>query len=155
MVTIYTPNSKRALERLDYRMQWEDEVRKYLLNLDKQKPVIMCGDLNVAHQEIDLKNPKANQNNAGFTNQEREKMTKLLKSGFIDSFRNIYPERQEAYTWWSYMGKAREKNIGWRIDYFIASDRIKTYIKDAIIYDKIMGSDHCPVGCIIEGGIDF
>ena len=155
MVTIYTPNSKRALERLDYRMQWEDEVRKYLLNLDKQKPVIMCGDLNVAHQEIDLKNPKANQNNAGFTNQEREKMTKLLKSGFIDTFRNIYPERQEAYTWWSYMGKAREKNIGWRIDYFIASDRIKTYIKDAIIYDKIMGSDHCPVGCIIEGGIDF
>ena len=155
MVTIYTPNSKRALERLDYRMQWEDEVRKYLLNLDKQKPVIMCGDLNVAHQEIDLKNPKANQNNAGFTNQEREKMTKLLKSGFIDTFRNIYPERQEAYTWWSYMGKAREKNIGWRIDYFIASDRIKTYIKDAIIYDNIMGSDHCPVGCIIEGGIDF
>ncbi len=146
MVTIYTPNSKRELERLEYRQVWEDEIRKYLLKLNEKKPVIMCGDLNVAHEEIDLKNPKTNRGNAGFTDEEREKMTELLKSGFIDTFRYLYPDKAECYTWWSYMGKAREKNVGWRIDYFIVSDRIKDKIQDAIIYPEIFGSDHCPVG---------
>ena len=150
VVTIYTPNSKRELERLDYRQIWEDEVRKYLLDLSKKKPVIMCGDLNVAHEEIDLKNPKTNRGNAGFTDEERAKMTELLKSGFVDTFRYLYPDKTDAYSWWSYMGKAREKNIGWRIDYFIVSKNIKDKIKDAIIYPEVMGSDHCPVGLIID-----
>ena len=150
MVDIYTPNAKRGLERLDYRQVWEDEIRKYLVNLNKTKPVIMCGDLNVAHEEIDLKNPKSNRGNAGFTDEERAKMTELLNSGFTDSFRFLYPEKTDCYSWWSYMGKAREKNIGWRIDYFIISNDIKDKIKDALIYPEIMGSDHCPVGLIIE-----
>ena len=150
VVTIYTPNSKRGLERLGYRQVWEDEIRKYLLNLNKNKPVIMCGDLNVAHKEIDLKNPKSNRGNAGFTDEEREKMTELLSVGFTDTFRFLYPEKEEAYSWWSYMGKAREKNIGWRIDYFIVSEKIENKIKEAMIYPEIMGSDHCPVGLEIE-----
>ena len=149
MVTIYTPNSKRELERLDYRQIWEDHIRNYLLNLEKEKPVIMCGDLNVAHKEIDLKNPKTNRRNAGFTDEERNKMTQLLDAGFTDTFRYMYPEKIE-YSWWSYMGRAREKNVGWRIDYFIVSDLIKDKIKDAKIYTEIMGSDHCPVGLEIE-----
>ena len=145
LVNIYTPNSKRELERLDYRQIWEDEIRKYLLKLNKKKPVIMCGDLNVAHKEIDLKNPKTNRGNAGFTDEERNKMTELLNAGFTDTFRYLYPEKQDAYSWWSYMGRAREKNIGWRIDYFIVSNDIKDKITDAIIHSDIMGSDHCPV----------
>ena len=149
LVTNYTPNAKRELERLDYRMIWEDEIRKYLLNLNKTKPVIMCGDLNVAHEEIDLKNPKTNRGNAGFTDEEREKMTELLNAGFTDSFRYLYPEKQE-YSWWSYMGHAREKNIGWRIDYFITSRDIKKYIKEAKIYSEVLGSDHCPIGLEIN-----
>ena len=149
LVTNYTPNAKRELERLDYRMIWEDEIRKYLLNLNKTKPVIMCGDLNVAHEEIDLKNPKTNRGNAGFTDEERGKMTELLNAGFIDSFRYLYPEKQE-YSWWSYMGHAREKNIGWRIDYFITSKDIEKNIKEAKIYTQILGSDHCPIGLEIE-----
>ena len=148
MVDIYTPNSKRELERLDYRQVWEDEIRKYLLKLNEKKPVIMCGDLNVAHEEIDLKNPKTNRHNAGFTDEERNKMTELLDAGFIDTFRYLYPEKQE-YSWWSYMGHAREKNIGWRIDYFIVSKDIKDKIKDAKIHTEIMGSDHCPVELIV------
>ena len=130
MISIYTPNAKRELERLDYRMIWEDEIRKYLLKLNETKPVIVCGDLNVAHKEIDLTHPKSNRGNAGFT----------------DSFRDLYPDKTESYTWWSYMGRAREKNIGWRIDYFITSKDIETKIKDATIYPEIYGSDHCPVG---------
>ena len=149
LVTNYTPNAKRELERLDYRMIWEDEIRKYLLELNKKKPVIMCGDLNVAHEEIDLKNPKTNKGNAGFTNEERGKMTELLNAGFIDSYRYLYPEKIE-YSWWSYMGHAREKNVGWRIDYFIVSNDFKEKIKDATIYTEILGSDHCPVGLEIE-----
>ena len=150
MVNIYTPNSKRELERLDYRQIWEDEIRKYLLNLNKTKPVIMCGDLNVAHKEIDLKNPKTNTHNAGFTIEERNKMTELLNAGFIDTFRYLYPEKTDSYTWWSYMRKAREKNVGWRIDYFIVSDDLKKKIKEANIYQDIMGSDHCPIGLKID-----
>ena len=150
MVNIYTPNSKRELERLDYRQIWEDEIRKYLLNLNKTKPVIMCGDLNVAHKEIDLKNPKTNTHNAGFTIEERNKMTELLNAGFIDTFRYLYPEKTDSYTWWSYMRKAREKNVGWRIDYFIVSDDLKKKIKEANIYQDIMGSDHCPIGLEIN-----
>ena len=146
LVDIYTPNSKRELERLDYRQVWEDEIRKYLVNLKNIKPVIMCGDLNVAHKEIDLKNPKTNRRNAGFTDEERSKMTELLDAGFIDSFRSIYPDKIDAYTWWSYMGHAREKNVGWRIDYFITSEDLKNKIKDAMIFSDVMGSDHCPVG---------
>lgn len=149
-VNCYTPNSKRELERLDYRMIWEDEVRKYLKKLDEKKPVIYCGDLNVAHKEIDLKNPKTNRRNAGFTDEERSKMTELLESGFTDTFRYLYPEKENCYSWWSYMGKAREKNIGWRIDYFIVSNKIQTKIKDSIIHPEIMGSDHCPVELQIE-----
>ena len=144
-VDCYTPNSKRELERLDYRQIWEDEIRKYLISLNKNKPVIYCGDLNVAHKEIDLKNPNTNHNSAGFTDEERNKMTELLDSGFIDTFRYMYPEKEGAYTWWSYMFKAREKDIGWRIDYFITSDSIKEKIKDAIIHKDILGSDHCPI----------
>ena len=146
MVDIYTPNSKRELERLDYRQIWEDEIRKYLLKLNETKPVIMCGDLNVAHKEIDLKNPKTNRRNAGFTDEERQKMTELLDAGFTDSFRFLYPDKENAYSWWSYMGHAREKNVGWRIDYFIVSKSIENQIKEAKIYPEIMGSDHCPVG---------
>lgn len=146
LVNNYTPNAKRGLERLDYRQIWEDEIRKYLLKLNKKRPVIMCGDLNVAHKEIDLKNPKSNRGNAGFTDEEREKMTQLLKAGFTDSFRYLYPDKENAYSWWSYMGRAREKNVGWRIDYFIVSNDMKDKIKEATIYPQIMGSDHCPVG---------
>ncbi len=146
LVNNYTPNAKRELERLDYRQIWEDEIRKYLLRLNKTKPVIMCGDLNVAHQEIDLKNPKTNRGNAGFTEEERAKMTQLLKAGFTDTFRYLYPDKENAYSWWSYMGRAREKNVGWRIDYFIVSNDIREKIKEATIYPEIMGSDHCPVG---------
>ncbi len=145
IVNIYTPNSKRELERLAYRQIWEDEIRKYLLNLNKTKPVIMCGDLNVAHEEIDLKNPKTNRGNAGFTDEEREKMTELLNAGFIDTFRYIHPDKTDCYSWWSYMGHAREKNIGWRIDYFIVSKDVEDKIKDSKIHSDIMGSDHCPV----------
>ena len=150
MVNIYTPNSKRELERLDYRQIWEDEIRKYLLKLNKTKPVVMCGDLNVAHKEIDLKNPRTNTHNAGFTIEERNKMTELLDAGFIDTFRYLYPDKTDCYTWWSYMRKAREKNVGWRIDYFIVSDSIKNKIKEANIYKDIMGSDHCPIGLEID-----
>jgi len=146
LVNCYTPNSGRELARLDYRMEWEDAFRNYLKEIDKIKPVILCGDLNVAHKEIDLKNPKTNRKNAGFTDEERNKMTKLLDNGFTDTFRKIYPDKENAYTWWSYMGHAREKNVGWRIDYFIVSDRFAKQIKDAYIYPEIMGSDHCPVG---------
>ena len=150
MVNVYTPNSKRELERLEYRMVWEDEFRKYLLKLNETKPVIMCGDLNVAHKEIDLKNPKTNRHNAGFTDEERNKMTELLNSGFTDSFRYLYPEKENIYSWWSYMFHAREKNTGWRIDYFIVSKLIETKIKEAKIYTEILGSDHCPVGLEIK-----
>ena len=146
MVDIYTPNSKRELERLEYRQIWEDEIRKYLLKLNETKPVIMCGDLNVAHKEIDLKNPKTNRHNAGFTDEERNKMTELLNAGFTDTFRYLYPDKENTYSWWSYMGHAREKNVGWRIDYFIVSKSIEKQIKEAKIYPEIMGSDHCPVG---------
>ena len=145
MVNIYTPNSKRELERLEYRQIWEDEIRAYLSELKNKKPVIMCGDLNVAHNEIDLKNPKTNRRNAGFTDEEREKMTELLNAGFIDTFRYKYPELEGKYSWWSYMFHAREKNAGWRIDYFIVSDDLKDNIEDAKILDNIYGSDHCPV----------
>ena len=150
MVNCYTPNSKRELERLDYRQIWEDEFRKYLLELSKKKSVIVCGDLNVAHKEIDLKNPKTNRRNAGFTDEERGKMTELLEAGFIDTYRLIYPDKENAYSWWSYMGHAREKNVGWRIDYFIVSKDLKTQVKDAMIFPEIMGSDHCPVGLQIK-----
>ena len=150
MVNIYTPNSKRELERLDYRMIWEDEIKKYLLHLNKIKPVIMCGDLNVAHEEIDLKNPKTNRHNAGFTDEERNKMTELLDAGFTDSFRYKYPDKENEYSWWSYMGRAREKNVGWRIDYFIVSNDIVKKIKDATIHQEVYGSDHCPVELIID-----
>ena len=146
LVNVYTPNSKRELERLDYRQVWEDAMREYLLKLDKKKPVIMCGDLNVAHNEIDLANPKTNTQNAGFTIEERTKMTELLDAGFTDSYRYLYPEKEGKYTWWSYMRKKKKKNIGWRIDYFIVSDRIKDKIKEASIYDDVLGSDHCPIG---------
>lgn len=150
MVNCYTPNSGRELARLEYRMTWEDEFKKYLIKLDKQKPVIICGDLNVAHTEIDLKNPKSNRKNAGFTDEERSKIEELLNSGFTDSFRKMYPDKEGAYTWWSYMFNARANNAGWRIDYFLVSDRISKNIKDAYIYSEIMGSDHCPVGLEIE-----
>ena len=149
-VNCYVPNSKRELERLDYRMEWEDQMREYLISLDKVKPVIYCGDLNVAHKEIDLKNPNTNHRSAGFTDEEREKMTNLLDAGFIDTFRYINPDLTDAYSWWSYMFRSREKNVGWRIDYVIVSDRIKDKIKDVKIYSEILGSDHCPVGLDID-----
>ncbi|MBQ1801957.1 MAG: exodeoxyribonuclease III [Lachnobacterium sp.] len=145
VVTCYTPNAKRELERLEYRMVWEDDFRKYLKKLEENKPVIMCGDLNVAHKEIDLKNPKTNHKNAGFTDEERGKMTELLEAGFIDTFRYFYPDKEEIYSWWSYRFHAREKNAGWRIDYFIASDSLKDKLVDAKIHTSILGSDHCPV----------
>ena len=146
LVNCYTPNSGRELVRLDYRMEWEDSFRDYLKKLDETKPVILCGDLNVAHKEIDLKNPKTNRKSAGFTDEERNKMTNLLDNGFTDTFRKLYPDKENCYTWWSYMGHAREKNVGWRIDYFIVSDRFANNIKEAFILPEIMGSDHCPVG---------
>ena len=150
LVDCYTPNSQRELTRLDYRMKWEDDFRKYLEELNQKKPVILCGDLNVAHNEIDLKNPKTNRHNAGFTDEERSKMTELLGAGFTDSFRYLYPDKTDIYSWWSYMFHAREKNAGWRIDYFIVSDSIKDKIKDSKILTEIMGSDHCPVELEIE-----
>ncbi|MDE7121299.1 MAG: exodeoxyribonuclease III, partial [Oscillospiraceae bacterium] len=146
LINIYVPNSQRALTRLDYRMQWEDDFRNLLLKLDQKKPLIICGDMNVAHQEIDLKNPKSNIGNAGFTDQERGKFTELLKAGFTDSFRYLHPSQEGAYTWWSYMYQARTRNVGWRIDYFLVSDRIADRIAKAEIYPSVMGSDHCPVG---------
>ena len=144
LVTVYTPNSQDELKRLDYRMTWEDDFKTFLLALDARKPVIVCGDMNVAHQEIDIKNPKTNRRNAGFTDEEREKMTVLLASGFTDTFRFMYPE-EVTYSWWSYRFKARERNTGWRIDYFLVSDRLKPQIADAKIHTDILGSDHCPV----------
>ena len=145
LVTCYTPNSQRELARLDYRMTWEDAFRSYLLELDKKKPVILCGDLNVAHNEIVLKNPKTNRKNAGFSDEEREKMTELLGAGFTDTFRFLYPDAVDAYSWWSYMGKARDRNVGWRIDYFVTSQRLNDAIVEAKIHSQILGSDHCPV----------
>lgn len=150
LVCCYTPNSQRELARLDYRMTWEDAFRAYLLELDKKKPVILCGDLNVAHNEIDLKNPKTNRKNAGFSDEERAKMTELLESGFTDTFRYLYPDAVDEYSWWSYMGKARDRNVGWRIDYFITSKRLEDKIKGAKIHQQIFGSDHCPVELDIE-----
>ena len=145
LVTVYVPNSQDELKRLDYRMKWEDDFRNYLLSLDKKKPVVVCGDLNVAHKEIDLKNPKTNRRNPGFTDEERSKMTALLDCGFVDSFRYLYPEKEGIYSWWSYRFRAREKNIGWRIDYFLTSKRLADNITDAVIHTEIFGSDHCPV----------
>lgn len=149
LVNCYTPNAQAELARLDYRMRWEDDFRAYLKELDSKKPVILCGDLNVAHTEMDIKNAKSNVNNAGFTPQERGKMTELLGSGFTDSFRHLYPDQRDAYTWWSYMFNARAKNVGWRIDYFLVSDRVKGEIKEAAIHPEVMGSDHCPVELVI------
>jgi len=149
LVTVYTPNSQDGLRRLEYRMKWEDDFQAYLHKLDEKKPVIVCGDMNVAHQEIDLKNPKTNHKNAGFTDEEREKMTRLLSNGFIDTFRTLYPE-QVTYSWWSYRFRAREKNTGWRIDYFLISERLKDRLEDAKIHTEIMGSDHCPVEIILK-----
>ena len=150
LITCYTPNSQRGLTRLDYRMTWEDAFLDYVLKLEEKKPVIFCGDLNVAHKEIDLKNPKTNRKNAGFTDEERGKMDIVLSSGFADSFRVLYPDKEGAYSWWSYMGGARAKNVGWRIDYFIVSDKLKDRIKEAKIHSDILGSDHCPVELDIE-----
>lgn len=149
LVNVYTPNSQRELARLDYRMKWEDDFKSYLKGLESRKPVILCGDLNVAHKEIDLKNPSTNRKNAGFTDEEREKMTALLESGFVDSFRHFYPDKEDAYTWWSYMRQARDRNVGWRIDYFIVSEILVDKIKSAAIHSDVMGSDHCPVELII------
>ena len=150
MVTVYTPNSQDELKRLDYRMKWEDDFREYLTELNKRKPVIVTGDMNVAHKEIDLKNPKTNRRNAGFTDEERSKMTQLLESGFIDTFRYFYPDIEGIYSWWSYRFKAREKNAGWRIDYFLASRDMESRLKDAKIHTEIFGSDHCPVELTID-----
>lgn len=150
LVNVYTPNAKRELERLDYRMKWEDDFRNYLKHLDAKKPVIVCGDLNVAHKEIDLKNPSSNHRNAGFTDEERGKFTELLNAGFIDTYRYFYPEKTGAYTWWSYMFNARAKNAGWRIDYFCVSERLKDKLLDAIIHSDILGSDHCPVELVLK-----
>ena len=146
LVCVYTPNSQDSLKRLDYRMSWEDDFREYLAELDKQKPVIVCGDMNVAHEEIDLKNPDTNHFNPGFSDEERGKFTELLDAGFIDSFRTLYPDRRDAYSWWSYRAAARSRNVGWRIDYFVVSERLRGNIKDAYILPEILGSDHCPVG---------
>jgi len=151
LVNVYTPNSQRGLERLDYRQVWEDVFRQYLLKLDGEKPVLVCGDLNVAHENIDLKNWKTNRGNAGFTDQERAKLTELLAAGFTDSFRFLYPEKVGAYTWWSYMFKAREKDAGWRIDYWLVSNRWQSKIEDSVIYKDVLGSDHCPVGLLLQG----
>ncbi len=146
MVTVYTPNSQRGLARLDYRMKWEEDFLKYLKNLEKSKPIIFCGDLNVAHKEIDLKNPSTNRKNAGFTDDERARFDEIVNDGFIDTFRYFYPDKTDAYTWWSYMFNARANNAGWRIDYFCVSQSLKNDLKDSIIYCDILGSDHCPVG---------
>jgi len=153
LVTVYTPNSQDGLKRLDYRMAWEDDFRKYLLSLDARKPVVVCGDLNVAHKEIDLKNPKTNRKNAGFTDEERGKLTTLLGSGFTDSFRHFYPDAEGVYSWWSYRFQARAKNAGWRIDYFLVSDRLTERMTDAKIHTDILGSDHCPVEVDIDMGL--
>ena len=150
LVNVYTPNSQRELMRLDYRMLWEDDFRAFLKGLEKTKPVVVCGDLNVAHKEIDLKNPKQNTKNAGFTIEERTKFSALLDSGFIDSYRHFYPNKADAYTWWSYMANARAKNIGWRIDYFLLSTALSSHLKSAEIYSDILGSDHCPVGISLD-----
>jgi len=150
MVTVYTPNSQNELARLSYRMKWEDDFADYIMGLDEKKPVIICGDLNVAHKEIDLKNPKTNRHNAGFTDEEREKFSKLLDRGFIDTFRYFYPDKADIYSWWSYRFKAREKNAGWRIDYFIVSKRLEDKLKDAVIHTEVFGSDHCPVELDID-----
>ena len=150
IITCYTPNSQQELKRLDFRVKWENELRKYIAELEKMKPVILCGDLNVAHQEIDLKNPKTNRKNAGFTDEEREEMTKLLNQGYIDTFRYLHPDVTGEYSWWSYRFKAREKNAGWRIDYFIVSEKLKDRIDSALIHQGIFGSDHCPVELIIK-----
>lgn len=149
LLCVYTPNSKRELERLPYRVEWEDALRAYIISLDEKKPVIYCGDLNVAHNEIDLKNPKTNHFSAGFTDEERGKFTELLDSGFADTFRSLYPDEVK-YSWWSYMFKSREKNVGWRIDYFVVSNRLLERVKDSFILNEVMGSDHCPVGIILE-----
>ena len=150
MITVYTPNSQEKLARLDYRMKWEEDFKNYLLELDKKKPVIVCGDLNVAHKEIDLKNPKTNRRNAGFTDEERGKFTELLDSGFIDTFRYFYPNLEQVYSWWSYRGRARENNAGWRIDYFVVSEGLKDNLVDAEIHSQIEGSDHCPVVLFLD-----
>lgn len=149
LVTCYTPNAQRELARLDHRMRWEEAFRGYLAGLDAKKPVILCGDLNVAHQEIDLKNPASNRGNAGFSDQERDAFTKLLEAGFTDTFRYLYPTTAEAYTWWSYMFKSRERNTGWRIDYFVVSNRLQSSVRDAVIHSQILGSDHCPVELLL------
>lgn len=150
MITVYTPNSKDGLLRLDYRMQWEDDFLAYIKKLEEKKPVIFCGDLNVAHNDIDLKNPKSNHRNPGFTDEERGKFTIITQSGLIDTFRYFYPDLEDAYSWWSYRFHAREKNIGWRIDYFVVSESLKDRLQDAVIYKDILGSDHCPVGLILN-----
>lgn len=150
MVTVYTPNSQRELTRLEYRMKWEDDFRNFLNDLRKTKPVVATGDMNVAHKEIDLKNPKTNRKNAGFTDEERQKMTELLDSGFIDTFRYFYPDAEQRYSWWSYMFKSREKNAGWRIDYFLASKELEDRLISAEIHDKVLGSDHCPIELVID-----
>ncbi|MBS6452232.1 MAG: exodeoxyribonuclease III [Butyrivibrio sp.] len=150
MVTVYTPNSQRELTRLEYRMKWEDDFRNFLNDLRKTKPVVVTGDMNVAHEEIDLKNPKTNRKNAGFTDEERQKMTELLDSGFIDTFRYFYPDAEQRYSWWSYMFKSREKNAGWRIDYFLASKELEDRLISAEIHDKVLGSDHCPIELVID-----
>ena len=150
LVNAYVPNSQDELKRLDYRMKWEDDLRSYLMDLSKKKSVVYCGDLNVAHKEIDLKNPKTNRINPGFTDEEREKMTALLSSGFTDTFRYLYPDKENIYSWWSYRFRAREKNTGWRIDYFIVSDDLKDKVKEAGIHTEILGSDHCPVSLVLD-----
>lgn len=150
MVTVYTPNSQRELTRLEYRMKWEDDFRNFLNDLRKTKPVVVTGDMNVAHKEIDLNNPKTNRKNAGFTDEERQKMTELLDSGFIDTFRYFYPDAEQRYSWWSYMFKSREKNAGWRIDYFLASKELEDRLISAEIHDKVLGSDHCPIELVID-----
>ena len=150
MVTVYTPNSQNELKRLDYRMKWEDDFRNYLKELDDKKPVIVCGDLNVAHKEIDLKNPKTNRKNAGFTDEERNKFTELMEAGFIDTFRYFYPDKENIYSWWSYRFKAREKNAGWRIDYFCVSEKLEDRLVSASIHTEVLGSDHCPVELVIK-----
>jgi exodeoxyribonuclease-3 len=150
MVDVYTPNAQHELTRLDYRMEWEDAFRAYLMELDACKPVVVCGDMNVAHREIDLKNPKTNVGNAGFTYEEREKIGVLLDSGFADTFRRLYPDRTDAYTWWSYRAAARQRNIGWRIDYFLVSERLMPSVRDSVIFPEIEGSDHCPIGLMLQ-----
>ena len=150
LVNVYTPNAKRELERLDYRMKWEDAFREYVQNLEEKKPVIICGDMNVAHREIDLRNPKPNIGNAGFSYEERGKLSELLACGYLDSFRELYPDRTEAYTWWSYMYQARKNNAGWRIDYFLLSENLRNRLQDSLIYSEVEGSDHCPVGLLLS-----